>query len=82
MRKYAIADGAYLLESAVPYLPVGVHVGVVDPGVGTPRLPIAVRATRAFDAEEAGLVLRELHHPSIVRLGDLIDRGDIRMVER
>ena len=46
VRKYAIADGAYLLESAVPYLPVGVHVGVVDPGVGTQRLPIAIRAAR------------------------------------
>jgi len=46
VRKYAIADGAYLLESAVPYLPVGVHVAVVDPGVGTERRPIAIRAAR------------------------------------
>ena len=46
VRKYAIVDGAYLLESAVPYLPVGVHVAVVDPGVGTQRLPIAIRAGR------------------------------------
>lgn len=46
VRKYAIADGAYLLESALPYLPVGVHVAVVDPGVGTARRPIAIRAAR------------------------------------
>lgn len=46
IRKFAIADGAYLLESAVPYLPVGVHVAVVDPGVGTERRPIALRAAR------------------------------------
>ncbi|HEU0235468.1 MAG TPA: SAM-dependent chlorinase/fluorinase [Candidatus Limnocylindrales bacterium] len=46
VRKYAIADGAYLLESALPYLPVGVHVAVVDPGVGTERRPIAIRAAR------------------------------------
>jgi S-adenosylmethionine hydrolase len=39
--KYAIAEGAYLLASAVAYLPVGVHVAVVDPGVGTERLPVA-----------------------------------------
>jgi S-adenosyl-L-methionine hydrolase (adenosine-forming) len=44
--KYAIAEGAYLLESAAPYLPVGVHVAVVDPGVGTERLPIAIRTAR------------------------------------
>jgi S-adenosylmethionine hydrolase len=46
IRKYAIADGAYLMASAVPYFPVGIHVGVVDPGVGTERLPIAIRTAR------------------------------------
>jgi S-adenosylmethionine hydrolase len=42
VRKYAIRDGAYLLRASLPYLPVGVHVGVIDPGVGTDRRPIAV----------------------------------------
>lgn len=46
VRKYAIRDGALLLWSAVPYLPVGVHVGVVDPGVGTDRRPIAILTAR------------------------------------
>lgn len=46
IRKFAVAEGAYLLASAVPYLPVGIHVGVVDPGVGTDRLPIAIRTQR------------------------------------
>jgi hypothetical protein len=44
--KYAVGDGAFLLRSALPYLPVGVHVGVVDPGVGTERRAIGVRAGR------------------------------------
>lgn len=44
--KYAIAEGAYLLASAVPYFPVGVHVAVVDPGVGTERLPVGIRTAR------------------------------------
>ena len=44
--KYAIRDGAYLLASAVPWLPVGVHMAVVDPGVGTARRPIAVLTAR------------------------------------
>lgn len=44
--KYAIVEGAALLEQALPYLPVGVHVGIVDPGVGTPRHPIAIRTAR------------------------------------
>lgn len=46
IRKYAIRDGAFLLRFALPYFPVGVHVGVVDPGVGTARRPVAVRAQR------------------------------------
>src|SRR3954469_20634844 len=46
VRKYAIADGAHLLASAVPWLPVGVHVAVVDPGVGTDRRPIAIETAR------------------------------------
>lgn len=44
--KYAIRDGAFLLRAALPWLPVGVHVAVVDPGVGTARRPIGVQAAR------------------------------------
>jgi len=44
--KFAIRDGAFLLSRAVGYLPVGVHLAVVDPGVGTPRRPIAIRTER------------------------------------
>ncbi len=47
VRKYAIEDGAYLLWSAVPWMPVGsMHVAVVDPGVGTVRHPVAIRTAR------------------------------------
>jgi len=44
--KYAIADGAFILASALPWMPMGVHLTVVDPGVGTSRRPIAVRVAR------------------------------------
>jgi S-adenosylmethionine hydrolase len=46
VRKFAIRDGALLLWCALPYLPVGFHVAVVDPGVGTARLPIAIATGR------------------------------------
>jgi S-adenosylmethionine hydrolase len=46
VRKFAIRDGALLLWCALPYLPVGTHVAVVDPGVGTERRPIALRVAR------------------------------------
>jgi S-adenosylmethionine hydrolase len=44
--QFAIRDGAFLLARSVPYFPVGVHVAVIDPGVGTARRPIALRAAR------------------------------------
>lgn len=46
IRPFAIRDGAVALSAAVAYLPIGVHVAVVDPGVGTQRLPVAVRTAR------------------------------------
>ena len=46
IRKYAIRDGAFLLRFTLPYVPVGTHIGVVDPGVGTERRPIAILAER------------------------------------
>jgi S-adenosyl-L-methionine hydrolase (adenosine-forming) len=46
VRKYAIRDGALLLWCALPYLPIGAHVAVVDPGVGTARRPIALAVAR------------------------------------
>ncbi len=45
----AVAAGALLLRSAVPYFPNGtVHLAIVDPGVGSARRPVAVIADRGF----------------------------------
>jgi S-adenosylmethionine hydrolase len=44
--KFAIDDASLFLESVVPYLPVGVHVAVVDPGVGTARRPMVLTVAR------------------------------------
>ena len=46
VRHFAVRDAAFLLARSVPYFPIGVHLAVVDPGVGTARRPIALRATR------------------------------------
>ena len=43
---FDVVEGAMLLRQALPYLPVGVHTGIVDPGVGTPRRPLAVETGR------------------------------------
>lgn len=44
--RYSIREGAGSLRFALPYMPVGTHVAVVDPGVGTQRLPVALRTGR------------------------------------
>ena len=43
---YGVREGAMLLRQALPYLPLGVHVGIVDPGVGTSRRPVAIATGR------------------------------------
>ena len=39
-----VRRGAAVFAQTIPYLPTGVHVAVVDPGVGTTRRGIAVQA--------------------------------------
>ncbi|UCB57975.1 MAG: S-adenosyl-l-methionine hydroxide adenosyltransferase family protein [Thermoplasmatales archaeon] len=40
---YNIREGAYVLKTCVPYFPVGtVHIGIVDPGVGSDRRGIVI----------------------------------------
>ena len=44
-----VFEGALFLAEAVPYFPEGtIHCVVVDPGVGTARLPIAVYAGKQY----------------------------------
>jgi S-adenosylmethionine hydrolase len=44
--RYSIRDGAASLVFALPHMPIGTHVAVVDPGVGTARLAIAIKTGR------------------------------------
>ena len=41
--RYAVRQGALVLRNTLPYMPIGVHVAVVDPQVGTERRAIGVR---------------------------------------
>jgi len=53
-----VREGAYAMWRAVPFFPAGsVHVGVVDPGVGTYRRPIGARlGDQYFIAPDNGLL--------------------------
>jgi S-adenosylmethionine hydrolase len=43
-----VSRGAAILAQAVGHLPPAVHVGVVDPGVGTARRPVAIQTPRGI----------------------------------
>ncbi|MBX5468368.1 MAG: SAM-dependent chlorinase/fluorinase [Thermoleophilaceae bacterium] len=43
VRRHDARAGALTLRNALPYMPVGVHVAIVDPEVGTERRAVALR---------------------------------------
>lgn len=67
--KFAVSDGALLLWCALPYLPVGSHVAVVDPGVGTDRRGVALETARGdhLVGPDNGVLL-----PGATRLGGVV----------
>jgi S-adenosylmethionine hydrolase len=59
-----VKAAALTLKDALPYLPKGVHLAVVDPGVGTERRAIAARALdgHLFVGPDNGLLWPALEH--------------------
>jgi S-adenosylmethionine hydrolase len=55
----AVLQGALVLANTVPYMPVGVHLAIVDPGVGGPRRSLALRdlGGRIYVGPDNGLLL-------------------------
>jgi S-adenosyl-L-methionine hydrolase (adenosine-forming) len=54
-----VLQGALVLASTLPYMPVGIHVAIVDPGVGSERKPVALRGGdgRVYVGPDNGLLL-------------------------
>jgi S-adenosylmethionine hydrolase len=52
-----VLEGAYIMGRSAPYFPKGtIHVGVIDPGVGTDRRPIAAKlGSQYFVGPDNGL---------------------------
>jgi S-adenosyl-L-methionine hydrolase (adenosine-forming) len=63
-----VLQGALVLRNTVPYMPKGVHLAVIDPGVGTRRRPLALRdgEGRFYVGPDNGLLL-----PAAERLGGI-----------
>jgi hypothetical protein len=75
--RHAVEQGARVLANAVPYAPAGVHLAVVDPGVGSPRRAVAVRAAtedRVLVGPDNGLLW-----PAIERLGGATEAVDVSL---
>ena len=75
--RHAIHQAAAVLANALPYAPPGVHLAVVDPGVGSPRRAVAVEVA----ADERVLVGPDngLLWPAIERLGGAVEAVDVSL---
>ena len=63
-----VLQGALILANTTPYMPEGIHLAVVDPGVGSSRRPLALRSGdgRLFVGPDNGLLV-----PAAERLGGI-----------
>jgi S-adenosyl-L-methionine hydrolase (adenosine-forming) len=71
---HAVHQGAVVLARALAYAPVGVHLAVVDPGVGSERRAVAVEAGdgRLLVGPDNGLL-----RPAVDRLGGVVRAVDV-----
>lgn len=72
--RYSVREGAGTLVFALQHMPVGTHVAVVDPGVGTERLAIAIRTARGDNliGPDNGLLV-----PAAESLGGIVEARSI-----
>src|SRR4051812_24775793 len=73
--RHAVRAGALVLARALPYMPAGVHLAVVDPEVGGPR-----RAGAGRRAEEGRMLVgpdNGLLAPAAQRFGGAVEAVDI-----
>jgi S-adenosyl-L-methionine hydrolase (adenosine-forming) len=71
----AVLQGALVLRHTLEYFPVGIHLAVVDPGVGSSRRPVAVRARdgRTFVGPDNGLLTLAADELGIEAVHELAD---------
>lgn len=69
----AVLQGALVLANAIPYMPVGVHLAVVDPGVGGARRPLALADAegRLYVGPDNGLLMAAAERAGIVEAREL-----------
>jgi S-adenosyl-L-methionine hydrolase (adenosine-forming) len=73
-----VLQGALVLANALPYMPAGVHLAVVDPGVGSGRRALALRDQqgRLHVGPDNGLLL-----PAAERFGGVVAAHELANAE-
>jgi S-adenosyl-L-methionine hydrolase (adenosine-forming) len=68
IQRHGVLQGAIVLANTLPYQPTGVHLAVVDPGVGSGRRCLALRSgdVRLFVGPDNGLLV-----PAAEKLGGI-----------
>jgi S-adenosyl-L-methionine hydrolase (adenosine-forming) len=74
IRPGRILQGALALANALAYTPPGVHLAIVDPGVGSSRRPLALRDAegRFYVGPDNGLLL-----PAADRFGGVVEAHEL-----
>ena len=74
IRPGRVLQGALALANALPYMPSGVHLAIVDPGVGSSRRPLALRdgEGRLYVGPDNGLLL-----PAAERFGGVVEAHEL-----
>src|SRR4029078_2188076 len=84
IRPGRILQGALMLANTLAYMPVGIHLAGVDPGVGGARRPLALRdgSGRLYVGPDNGLLLPAADRyggvadaPQLARPGDGVHHG-------
>jgi S-adenosylmethionine hydrolase len=76
-----VAAGALVLARVAPFYPQAVHLAVVDPGVGTRRRPLALRAARGdhLVGPDNGLLMDAAESLGGVEAAWELDLGRVRL---
>jgi hypothetical protein len=69
----AVLQGALVLANTIAFMPAGVHLAIVDPGVGGPRRPLVLRDAeeRVYVGPDNGLLLPAAGRAGIVAAHEL-----------
>jgi S-adenosylmethionine hydrolase len=69
----AVLQGALVLANTIGFMPIGVHLAIVDPGVGGPRRPLALEDEegRRYVGPDNGLLLPAARRAGIVAAHEL-----------